>query len=157
MKKRGFTLIELLVVIAIIGILAAMVLVAISGARAKARDATRKSDLRSMKTALALYYTDNDAYPAVTTGGVFENISVAILSGLTTGSYMKELPTDPGAGTYGYTTDTSTGTPSTDFAVACVLENTNDSDNGDINDAGTLTISGQVVTLGTYTYALSGD
>jgi len=159
MKRRGFTLIELLVVIAIIGILAAMVLVAISGARAKARDATRKSDMRSMKTALALYYTDNDAYPEVTTGGTIEEADDTLLAGIISGSYMKEIPAEPGSGTaYGYTTNMDAGTVPTDFAVACTLENTNDTDNGDIADDDSLTLSGEVaVTLGDYTYALSSD
>ena len=61
-KKRGFTLIELLVVIAIIGILASIVLVSMGGARAKARDAKRQSDIRQVASAQEMYYGDQEAY-----------------------------------------------------------------------------------------------
>lgn len=52
-QKRGFTLIELLVVIAIIGMLASIVLVSLSTARGRARDARRVSDLKQMLNAIA--------------------------------------------------------------------------------------------------------
>lgn len=67
MKQKGFTLIELLVVISIIGLLAAVVLVSLNSARAKARDAKRVSDFHQISTALELFYDAEGRYP--TTGG----------------------------------------------------------------------------------------
>lgn len=47
-SEAGFTLVEILVVMGIIGLLASVVLVATSGARKKARDVKRKTDLVQM-------------------------------------------------------------------------------------------------------------
>ncbi|HBI97092.1 MAG: Type II secretion system pseudopilin OxpG [Candidatus Falkowbacteria bacterium GW2011_GWC2_38_22] len=60
---RGFTLIELLVVISIIGILSSFAVVSLNSARVKARDALRKGDMAQIRTALGLYYYDNNKYP----------------------------------------------------------------------------------------------
>ena len=62
-NQKGFTLIELLVVIAIIGILSTIVLVSVNDARIKARDARRVSELRSIATALEVYYDKYGEYP----------------------------------------------------------------------------------------------
>ena len=61
--QSGFTLIELLVVIAIIGMLASVVLASLSGARQKGANAARLESVKSLKTALELYYNDNGGYP----------------------------------------------------------------------------------------------
>lgn len=69
-KQKGFTLIELLVVIAIIGLLASVVLLALSSARAKGRDARRISDLRQIATAANLQYETTGSYAEETAGGL---------------------------------------------------------------------------------------
>lgn len=118
MKKSGFTLIELLVVIFIIGILAGVVLPNMMSARERARDTRRKQDLEEIKTALRLYYNDNQVYP---TGAIPSGEFGA------DGEYMKNVPTDPiNSGSYVYSYSQTDGGDG--FLLQATLENVGDSD-----------------------------
>jgi len=118
--QRGFTLIEILVVVAIIGIITAVVMVSLSTARSKGRDARRKADLAQLQKALELYETDDHPTNYPTTGGNCQsgtnwggiadnaNSNYKQLSGANgwipnlAPAYISQLPVDPKALTTGW-------------------------------------------------------
>lgn len=88
MKKRGFTLIELLVTMAIISVLAAIGLTSYAFSQKRARDARRRADLESVRSALEIYRADNPAvgYPNTT----YDGLSVSLVP-----NYISVMPLDP--------------------------------------------------------------
>lgn len=146
--KRGFTLIELLVVIAIIGLLSTLAVVAMSNARLKARDAKRVSDIKQMQSALDLYATDKNGYPAdeaAGAGGIVLGSTgakcisdVEGLNATCTGNvYMAQVPANaiPGGVDYAYTSRTGTATdcdtgPCVSYSLRFDLE----ADTGELKD-----------------------
>jgi type IV pilus assembly protein PilA len=74
-RDRGFSLIELLVVIIILGILAAIAIPIFLSQRAKAIDASQRSDARTVATQLEAAYTIDQTYPA-SIGGAVPNLVI---------------------------------------------------------------------------------
>jgi len=64
--RKGFTLVELLIVMVIIGILASTLMLTMGGGRGKAEATKIVSDLRNLKAAAIMYYTDNGVWPGDT-------------------------------------------------------------------------------------------
>lgn len=111
MKKNGFTLIEMLITIAIIGILSAVALFGLQGVREQGRDAKRKSDLESIRSALETYRSDCNVYPVrgggagqLNIGGTLTGSGNPALSCPAANVYMQRVPNDPQSptGTYYY-------------------------------------------------------
>lgn len=87
-NRRGFTLIELLVVIAIVGILVAVVFVALDPAQRfqQARDAVRQNDVQEILSAVKLHQVDNSgtylaSVAAMTAGQVYMVVDGAMALG----------------------------------------------------------------------------
>ena len=133
--KRGFTLIELLVVIVIIAILATLLTANFVGVRQRGRDATRKSNLRQIQTALELYRSDIGLYPLT---AAFPACGNPFSSGTTT--YMQKIPCDPLLVTTSYT---YTSTDGVTYTLRACLENANDfeKDNPNVSCTSPTTVS----------------
>jgi prepilin-type N-terminal cleavage/methylation domain-containing protein len=87
--KKGFTLIELLISVAILAIISSIGFVTYTNAQISARDGKRKQDLRSIATALELYYQTNKRYPC-TGNNVWINSSAG-------GDWISDLEGDSAA------------------------------------------------------------
>lgn len=67
--ERGFTLIEILIVVFILGILAAIVMVSVSGAGQEARESVLRNELQFMRTQIAVYKASHADAPGVDANG----------------------------------------------------------------------------------------
>ena len=104
LAAKGFTLIELLVVIVILGILAAVVVFAVSGITDKGTKSACKTERRTLVTAAEAYFAQNGNYPA----------SPAVLASggfLDAGAIPTQYFTFSGGAGTTPPTYTSTGTP----------------------------------------------
>jgi len=122
MNKKGFTLIELLVVIAIIGMLSALLVPNFMGARERARDAQRKSDLTQIQKALEMYRQDQNPPLYPTAAGNRFGTTSTCGSSFNSGStiYMNKIPCDPlGPTPYYYSPNNTSLT----FELCTCLEN----------------------------------
>lgn len=96
--RKGFTIVELLIVIVIIAILAAITAVSYNGIQARARDATRLQDAKSIEKGLRQYLAYNGNFFSHTTTSWETSPAVApgsFMSALVTTNIMSKVPVDP--------------------------------------------------------------
>ncbi|OGL75687.1 hypothetical protein A3F52_03540 [Candidatus Uhrbacteria bacterium RIFCSPHIGHO2_12_FULL_47_11] len=106
-KSAGFTLIELLVVMAIIGILAAVLFVAIgTSPQRESRDARRVADIDRIRLALTLHQREKGEYPTT-------------LQGLVDSKIISNVPLDSQGTAYLYATNNDQSA----FHVGAEIEN----------------------------------
>lgn len=111
-SERGFTLIEMMIVVAIIAILVGILVPNFMRARAQAQTAACEANLKEIATALELYETDNDRYPA---SGTVDPSNTELQA------YLKQTPVDPvaGPGAYYSFTVSNPGTATASYVILC--------------------------------------
>ncbi len=114
--QQAFTLIELLVVISIIGILIALSIFSLQGARETSRDAKRKSDLEAIRSGIEIYKSDCNNYPTSLSSPLVGDGSIS--SCPATNTYISQIPIDPISpnSDYGYSSDGLT------YSICAALE-----------------------------------
>lgn len=123
--SQGFTLIELLVVISIIGILLALSVFGLQGARQASRDARRKADLETIRSGLEIFKADCDKYyigssiPSPLNGQYNGAGSLYSPNCLPANTYIATVPTDPIPATYSY----AYSSDGTTYTLCASLEN----------------------------------
>ncbi|MES2503047.1 MAG: prepilin-type N-terminal cleavage/methylation domain-containing protein, partial [Pseudomonadota bacterium] len=80
--KAGFTLVEMLVVLAILALLLTLASPKYFSSIERAKEATLKQDLNTLRESIDKYYADNGRYPTT-------------LEDLVEKKYIRELPIDP--------------------------------------------------------------
>lgn len=122
-------------VIAIIGVLSALLMVNFVGIRQRARDATRKSDLRQIQSGLELYRSDVGSYPAsITCGAQLSNPPGCAEGSVGCTIYLKKIPCDPlnvSPNVYQFCVYSS----NTRYALRSCVENSNDPQKDTPSDA----------------------
>jgi len=90
-NRDGFTLIELMIVVAIIGIMASIAIPQFANMVAKAQEGVTKGNLGTLRSAMSIYYSDNE--------GLKPGPNIAV-SGISTlgllcmgGKYLQSIPT----------------------------------------------------------------
>ncbi len=81
-RPRGYTLLELMIVVAIAGILVTLAVPSFQRSVVKAREATLRQNLATMRTVLDQHYADQGIYPQS-------------LEALVEAGYLRHIPTDP--------------------------------------------------------------
>lgn len=82
MRHKGFTLIELMVVLSIVALLLTLAVPRYFNSVEKAKEATLRQDLRTMRDAIDRFHGDHDRYPES-------------LDELATRKYLRAVPPDP--------------------------------------------------------------
>lgn len=132
-RKSGFTLIELLVVISIIVIITSLSLFGVQNARKSARDAKRKSDLETIRSALEMYKSDCNSYPNSPGDGnpLTGDSSLGLDACLDTNVYLQAWPSDSLSDrNYSYTLNGNT------YTLCAALENNTSGDGSGCGSCG---------------------
>ena len=81
-KETGYTLLELMIVVAIAGILVTLAVPSFQRSAVKAREATLRQNLATIRTVLDQHYADQGIYPQS-------------LEALVEAGYLRQIPNDP--------------------------------------------------------------